>query len=408
MTRLAGLFIDSSNIQVYHSNRAVVFDRNGLFMNASFYDNTIYRAFRGASNSIYGLCGISPGHYRIIGPFPDFNFNFNTSSEIMQGMCEEPVSGDLLIIKYYYGGFSPFSTILRYSHGIENGSHILPQYISSAITGSVGTYIFKGGSPNAIQRLKPGGAIDSTYGINGSVELTTVRSNFAIVTPEEKLIICSGGQRKITRLNADGSIDMSFGIDGIATIPDGSNIYLKHIFIHGDHLYIVSNLGSVIRFCRFSKDGILDTTFAKRGQFDFHHSTGGIAKSSLLVPDGDKLILVINCEMPPDHTYRNFMYRLKEGMALVGIESIVKKEAECYPNPANDKLTIRLPESGDIASIHIFSPQGGIVYSMRGNHSLNAIDSTTIDLPHTLSNGIYTMKIIVSNTIYTSRFVISR
>lgn len=80
------------------------------------------------------------------------------------------------------------------------------------------------------------------------------------------------------------------------------------------------------------------------------------------------------------------------------IDNVASKQPNIYPNPANDRLYIELP-SGTAGELHIYDYSGKEIsasYTLSGNNLI--VNSTW------LAAGMYILKLITSNEVYTSRF----
>lgn len=83
---------------------------------------------------------------------------------------------------------------------------------------------------------------------------------------------------------------------------------------------------------------------------------------------------------------------------------ITKKPFNLYPNPATDKLTISLPETGDIA-LSVCDIQGRII--LKQSISLGAVPNQGIELPlpRNCPMGMYFIHIIAGSNTYTGKFI---
>jgi uncharacterized delta-60 repeat protein len=172
-------------------------------------------------------------------------------------------------------------------------------------------------------RYNPSGALDTTFGNNGSVDLMypgdvrvfpseiKVQSDGKIVMAINAFGFTGCG---VMRLNADGSADNSFGTGGISTMAvPGEACMASGLAIQNDGRYavlskIVNPVDSQASFAlmRFMPDGTPDNTFGGDGQLN-----GGTQFSSdryrslLLQPDG-KLIIVGETDTNSKHILYRF------------------------------------------------------------------------------------------------------
>ncbi len=83
---------------------------------------------------------------------------------------------------------------------------------------------------------------------------------------------------------------------------------------------------------------------------------------------------------------------------------ITKKPFSIYPNPATDKLTISLPETGDI-SLSVCDIQGRVI--LKQAISLGSVPNQGIELPllRNCPMGMYVIHIIAGSNTYTGKFI---
>ncbi|HEV7644603.1 MAG TPA: carboxypeptidase regulatory-like domain-containing protein [Pyrinomonadaceae bacterium] len=172
-------------------------------------------------------------------------------------------------------------------------------------------------------RYNPSGALDTTFGNNGSVDLIfpgdvrvfpseiKMQSDGKIVMAVNAMNVAGCG---VMRLNADGSADSSFGTGGISTMTvPGESCMASGLAIQNDGRYVVMSkiinpIDSQASFAlmRFMPDGTPDNTFGGDGQLN-----GGTQFSSdryrslLLQPDG-KLIIVGETDVMSKHILYRF------------------------------------------------------------------------------------------------------
>ena len=94
--------------------------------------------------------------------------------------------------------------------------------------------------------------------------------------------------------------------------------------------------------------------------------------------------------------------------SALGIERkdtlITKQPFNIYPNPATDKLTISLPETGDI-SLSVCDIQGRVI--IKQAISLGSVPNQGIELPlpRNCPTGMYIIHIIAGSNSYTGKFI---
>lgn len=151
-------------------------------------------------------------------------------------------------------------------------------------------------------RYNTNGTIDTTFGVNGVVDISTINSNFSLYNLQKNVVIF-GDQFFITgrtvinniylpvliKLNAEGQLDTSFGTAGYVTIT-GEGLIPDYEFIDvlkliDDKIYlgydyytlegIANNYNAFYGIMRLNIDGSIDTSFGNAGVIfkNFNHYT---------------------------------------------------------------------------------------------------------------------------------------
>lgn len=160
-------------------------------------------------------------------------------------------------------------------------------------------------------RLGADGAVDNVFASNVSIGPSggfgTARPSQVAVRTDEKILalILDGGQFQLYRLNADGSRDTTFGVNGIVQInfnkistPPDFNMEMVvlndgRVIIVGHVPPFVSPNGSSEFFlARLTASGNWDKTFGRAGYVRFAFGPGRVGRvdDAILQPDG-KLLL---------------------------------------------------------------------------------------------------------------------
>jgi len=106
---------------------------------------------------------------------------------------------------------------------------------------------------------------------------------------------------------------------------------------------------------------------------------------------------------PQGDVIRIFNYvRLVRDADNVGLEDKSQLKLNIYPNPASNQVVIQIPEkcSHADAIVNIISVSGQIVIQQEAN----ANESITLDITN-IPNGIYSVSVKTSDTVYSSMFV---
>ena len=163
----------------------------------------------------------------------------------------------------------------------------------------------------AVARFDANGAIDGTFGGNGSVR-TSMPNNrafgYAVAIQEDGKIVLGGEngyQFAMVRYQSNGVVDSSFGTHGIVATTlsgsNGSNDLALAIAIQQDGRIVLAGRGddTLSRFglavARYTIDGTPDSTFASTGSVITFINGGGLAsafgRSLGIQPDG-KIVVV--------------------------------------------------------------------------------------------------------------------
>jgi uncharacterized delta-60 repeat protein len=181
------------------------------------------------------------------------------------------------------------------------------------------------GGDFAVARLTTNGAVDTTFGTNGSVIFDIDGgSNDRLVgmaLTQSGKIVLSGhyGVRDgapftpvVVRLNADGSLDSTFGVGGKVHLTQLASGYAVAVAVTSDEKVIVSGAkGSGPYVLRLNADGSVDTTFGINGLSNIAGVNASYAyvKQVLLQPDGKILVTGDTGDGPGNSQYDWFVAR---------------------------------------------------------------------------------------------------
>jgi uncharacterized delta-60 repeat protein len=171
------------------------------------------------------------------------------------------------------------------------------------------TKINQSGFSNIFVRYNSNGSIDTTFGINGVMDIGSMGAYRMTQQQDGKILISSLYMAAIYRYTADGVLDTTFGTDGaidlgaatnnmvnfidaIVTTPDGK-IYVA--FDYDDS----ANNGGTLRLnfglLRLNNDGNFDTSFGINGlantRFDFYGTDQTEYPSDILIQSDGKIVL---------------------------------------------------------------------------------------------------------------------
>ena len=153
-------------------------------------------------------------------------------------------------------------------------------------------------------KLTPAGHPDPRFGVNGIVisdevgfeGLTDRQHSGALVLQRDGKIVIGGrkeGHSVLARFNPDGSVDQAFGTGGVVRVDyeETGSGFTRLVSQTSGRMIGFGPSGSVLT--AFTKDGVIDTTFATRGRLQFESFEGGTGGdfSVLSVQPDDRLLL---------------------------------------------------------------------------------------------------------------------
>lgn len=253
-------------------------------------------------------------------------------------------------------------------------------------------------------RLNPNGTLDTSFGIGGIFIYESGNDdnfNTLSITPENKIVVFFNSSvfyssnvissAKIFRLNTDGKFDVTFGINGISTqmlnttasLPLNAFIDVavdanqKFVFIgHAG----ATNIGNpYTKFIgRYNSDGSIDNTFNSDG----YQLITTANLNNLSVQDDGKILYG-----------GNNMTRLLFG--TLSNTEFNKNEFSIFPNPFSDKITLKFNfKSVEVLSVDLYDSFGRKIKNLLNENSfLTGNNSIQLNMPETLSKGIYFLKI---------------
>lgn len=157
-------------------------------------------------------------------------------------------------------------------------------------------------TPNSVEsflfRLTPQGALDSTFGNNGILQLPYTLQNQLRIQPDGGLIILGYGNNGsiVTRLLPNGQFDTSFGTNGSSTIPaiTNSDVDTRSFgFILQNGKILVYGMSSYTehKICRLNANGSIDNTFGNNG---FVSTKGAFPVGTFVLLDNQNNIICIS------------------------------------------------------------------------------------------------------------------
>ncbi|AWI25915.1 T9SS type A sorting domain-containing protein [Flavobacterium pallidum] len=262
-------------------------------------------------------------------------------------------------------------------------------------------------------RLNQDGSMDMDFGDNGKILGTPSAFNGVnslVLTGDGKIILSgytfSAGLAKVLAMkyNNDGSPDISFGTSGTFTkdvFNDGNDdiFYKNQLLPDGKILFTgvsYHDEKANLLLLQLNADGALDTTFGDGGIFlPVIANTNTYMSTIAMQPDG-KLVLGGSIDIGSEY-YDTILLRLNT--EDLSISDLGSNALSVYPNPASDfiNMDFTLPQD-DKVTFGLFDISGKKVVTLVSNTDFPAgLNSIKLNLPATLSKGIYFLRISNGN-----------
>jgi uncharacterized delta-60 repeat protein len=245
-------------------------------------------------------------------------------------------------------------------------------------------------------KIKSNGHLDSTFGTNGIIDLTSVSSTTMsgiAVQKDGKIVLCGAGnssQFSVFRLNTDGSIDITFGTNGNIIVPFGgvsseaSTLVIDTSTVNGN-IFVAGNSsynGGASSFIALVRLNPVDGSIEAQAEFK-PNNLNSQAVEILLQPNGN---LVIGAKASGGNSNLEFIItRIVPNFATLIATNIedaanISNSVHLYPNPASQNVTVN----------SIYNIQEIKVLDVLGNEVLNqkANGNTQINVS-SLPKGLY-------------------
>lgn len=426
LTSIGTNFQDQKNSVILLNNgKILVSSGNGNAFTG--YDFAIVRYNAdGTLDSSFGTNGIILTDVNLYRNLPVSIQLLEDNKFIIGGFINNLGTGNLsnfLIVKYNENGTldTTFGSngVVNYNFGtIENNLIITVDDLSVLKIQADGKIIVSGSIAQSdysqydfgLMRLNVDGSIDADFGQNGFV-LTDFGSDELVesmhILDNDKIIVCgtyylnsfSNQKIAIAQYNSDGSLDSDYG-DGGKTLSDLNEnqygfVYSSEIQLDGKLLVtgLQNNNNADFFVSRFNTNGTLDTSFGVNGVQVIDSGVNEGAFTSITQPDGK---IIIGGGISFTETTLDFiLMRFLEPTLVTNSFGMSQNNFSVYPNPftTSINLTFSLSKSENL-TIDLIDANGRIIQNLRkekafssGNNSLN------LDLPETLSKGIYFLKI---------------
>lgn len=273
-----------------------------------------------------------------------------------------------------------------------------------------GGFTYYNQSDFGLVRLNSNGSLDTSFGANGRV-ITDFGAGEEIhsiqILANGKIIACgtyyfnsdSNQKIAIAQYNSNGSIDTDYGIAG-KTLTDFNENQDGFVFsseMQSDGKLLITgfefNNDADFFISRFNANGSVDSTFGTNGMQVIDSGVNEGAFTSITQTDGK--IIIGGGVSYTDTTLDFILMRFLEPTLVTNSFGISQNNFSAYPNPftTSINLTFSLPKN-EILTIDLVDSNGRLIQNLSeekavslGNNSLN------LDLPETLSKGIYFLKI---------------
>ena len=277
-------------------------------------------------------------------------------------------------------------------------------------------------------RLNTNGTLDNTFGVGGIVRAdkgTTDESYATAILSDGRIILAGFSNFYVNSRFAvlcvlpNGSLDLSFGTDGWLFLDFyGGSAIAQAIAVETDDDIIIGGYSSLwtdgilnysIALAKVSSNGIADATFGASGIDTSFQSTLYKACNDIVLQADGKIIAGGYQYIGDNGAFLTVRYL--NSAAFVRQESNdVYSDFQVYPNPVSGNtinVNFELQEPGD-AIINIYNLGGKVVFQqiqyfgIAGNYNLE------LQLPESLSNGIYLVELTNGKTRQTQKIQIVR
>lgn len=272
-----------------------------------------------------------------------------------------------------------------------------------------GTYGYTSGSNDiAFVRLNTDGLLDTTFGVNGRVLYDSgISDTFESmqITPQDEIIVFVNSTGsfmstttapKILKYTANGQLDNTYGTNGVVYPLLNAAYVSEWIFsttVDANQKFLC--LGRLISdsyqqfLARYNMDGTLDATFADGGFQVFPY----IGMRIYVQNDGKIL------------AGGNQLKRYTLGM--LANEQFPKNQFSVTPNPFSDKITLNFSlNASQKLSADLFDNNGRKIKNLIQDKTFSSGNNTTeIQMPESLSKGVYLIKIFNGSTNTTLKII---
>lgn len=233
----------------------------------------------------------------------------------------------------------------------------------------------------ALSKVLPDGSFDPAFGQGGWVHPGMPWTNYAqcdllLDAQGRPLVTVSYPQNGLIRFSAEGERDLGFGNGGM--IPTGDWRLEAHAVAVDAAGRILICTGDTLRM--YDEAGQPVTAFGTNGSYDLPETWWERDSKAFLVPTPTGVALAFQAS--GGIQLLHVIYDPATGMASAASE---QRFVQAFPNPAADKVEIRIPAPGPVM-VELLDAQGRPIRRSRSH--TGDIRSDVSDLPV----GIYTMR----------------
>ena len=142
------------------------------------------------------------------------------------------------------------------------------------------------GYNSLLYKLNDDGNLDTTFGINGALQLTGLAGKFTVLVQNDNsfFIVCD---TKVYKFNADGSVATTFGTYGVSTY---SQLAYENAILFNNDIYIGGTVNNDFALLKMLPSGNIDTVFGTNGLVTTDFSIRNDKITKLLATSDNKII----------------------------------------------------------------------------------------------------------------------
>lgn len=268
----------------------------------------------------------------------------------------------------------------------------------------------------AVTRYTANGNVDSSFGKDGLVLLTTNQKYIGEVTgiglqSDGKIIVsatCDSGTGSffyLTRLLTDGTIDASFGNSGHMITTFGSaQCWAQELLVQDDDkLYIAGyaspgagNQDYTFAIARYTKNGILDNTFGINGKDTTNVGRRSVGQAATITPNHSIVVGGYSSAWAVDLTEDFTLLQYLSGLELGILNLATQNKPVVYPNPVSGVINITYElEQEEKLTFRLLDMSGRTVQIFEQEQSKNVgTHRDVLQLNSNITSGQYILQVL--------------